>query len=142
LETLDVTTSTLGAGAGVNVKLTWDGSLGPDIPSIAGGTYQPLYDIQYWHATNNAWRELQDGREGSGSMDFTARCAGDYQFRIRVRAEQPEGSNGSWPNQRYSSEWSEPRRVSVPGDATGIVAPLPEGAERIYMPAVSALGGC
>ena len=35
-------------------------------------------------------------------MDFTARCAGDYQFRVRVRAEQPEGSNGSWPNQRYS----------------------------------------
>ncbi len=142
LATLDVTTSTMGAGAAVNVKLTWDGSLGPDIPSIAGGTYQPLYDIQYWHATNNAWRELQDGIQGSGSMDFTARCAGDYQFRIRVRAEQPEGSNGSWPNQRYSSEWSEPRRVSVPGDATGIVAPLPEGAERIYMPAVSALGGC
>jgi hypothetical protein len=141
LATLDVTTSTLASNAAVSVKLAWDGSLGPDIPTIQGGTYQLLHDIQYWHATNNAWIELQDG-QGSGSMDFTPRCAGDYKFRVRARAEQPEGSNGSWPNQRYSSVWSEPIQVTVPGDKTGIIAPLPEGPEHIYLPAISTVAGC
>lgn len=142
LATLEATTSTSEVSAGIDVKLTWDGSLGPDIPTIAGGTYQSLYDIQYWHATNNVWTELQDGRIGSGSMDFATRCAGEYQFRVRVRAEQPDGNSGSWPNQRYSSVWSEPIHVTVPGDSTGIVAPLPEGVERIYLPTLSTLGGC
>jgi hypothetical protein len=141
LATLNVTTSTLQTGAGVNVKLAWDGSLGPDIPTIQGGNYQPLYDVEYWHATNNAWRELQVGYAGAGSMEFAARCAGGYQFRVRVRAEQPQGTGG-WPNQRYPGVWSDAVHVNVAGDAGGEPAPLPEGAARLYMPVLAAWGGC
>jgi hypothetical protein len=142
LATLSATTSTSGVSDGTNVKLTWDGSLGPDIPTITGGTYQPLYDVQYRHAANKRWIELQDGHTGSGSMQFAARCAGDYQFRVRVRAEQPDGSKGSWPNQRYSSVWSESIYVTVPEESPSIIAPLPEGTEFIYLPTLSTLDGC
>lgn len=141
LASLNVTTATLASGFGVNVKLAWDGSLGPDIPTISGGNYQLQYDVQYWHAANNAWRELQDGYAGAGNMEFAARCAGDYQFRVRVRAEQPQGT-GSWPNQRYPGVWSEPQVVTVPQSTDGGPAPLPEGTQRLYMPVLSAWGGC
>jgi hypothetical protein len=115
--------------------------LGPDIPTIAGGNFQLEFDVQYRHASSGGWVELQDGYAGAGNMAFAARCAGEYQFRVRVRAEQPQGK-GSWPNQRYASVWSVPTAITVPGDTTGIVAPLPAGPLRLYLPTLSTLGGC
>ncbi len=141
LARLNVTTVPIEGGFGVNVKLAWEGSLGPDIPTIAGGNFLPEYDVQYWHAANRAWRELQDGYAGAGSMDFAARCAGEYRFRVRARAEQPQGT-GSKPNQRYPGVWSEPQVVTVPGGTDSGPAPLPEGAVRLYMPVLAAASRC
>ncbi len=137
---LAVTTATVTGGTGLDVTLAWDGSLGADIPTIAGANFQLQYDVQYYHPRNGAWRELQDGYMGPGSMQFAARCTGDdYLFRVRARAEQPQGT-GNWPNQRYPGIWSEPVRLPAPGET--IVAPLPEGTERLYLPVLSGLGGC
>lgn len=139
VSSLQVTTGTISGTAGVSVTLTWSGSLGADIPTI-GGSFEPLYDVQYWHPVNGEWRTLQDGYAGAGSANFTARCTGaDYQFRVRARAEQPQGT-GVWPNQRYPGVWSEPIHVSVPGDPT-VIPPQPEGDAYIYMPVIAALGG-
>ena len=91
--TLNVTTSTLQTGAGVNVKLAWDGSLGADIPTIQGGNYQPLYDVEYWHGTNSAWRELQDGYSGAGSMEFAAALCGRLPVP-RARARRTAARHG------------------------------------------------
>jgi hypothetical protein len=139
---LDVMTATLSSGPGVNVRLAWYGSLGPDIPTIAGGNYQLQYDVQYRYSAAGAWRELQDGYAGAGHIDFAARCSGDYQFRVRTRAEQPEGDKGSWPNQRYRGVWSEPVTITVGGDSNPVFAPLPEGAMRLYLPMLAVTNGC
>jgi hypothetical protein len=75
-------------------------------------------------------------------MEFAARCGGDYQFRVRTRAEQPEGDKGSWPNQRYRGVWSEPVTITVGGDSNPVFAPLPEGAMRLYLPMLAVTNGC
>jgi hypothetical protein len=139
--TLEVTMGAPGRD-GVIVDLAWEGALGPDIPTIPGGNYQLVYDVQYRHATQSTWRELQDGHAGAGSQQFAARCSGDYQFRVRVRAEQPNGEDGSWPNQRYPGVWSVGATITVPGDTSGAPQPLPLGARRIYLPMLATLSGC
>lgn len=142
VSSLQATTSTLGSGQGISVKLAWDGTLASDIPTISN-KYGLLFDVQYWHPRNGAWRDLQEDYAGSGSMDFTARCTGeDYLFRVRARAELPQGS-GVWPNQRFPGVWSEPLPVAVPGDGNTTPPPPAQGSERIYMPQIAtAVGGC
>ena len=142
VSSLQATTSTLGSGQGISVKLAWDGTLASDIPTISN-KFGLLFDVQYWHPRNGAWRDLQEDYAGSGSMDFTARCTGeDYLFRVRARAELPQGS-GVWPNQRFPGVWSEPLHVAVPGESNPITPPPPQGDERIYMPQIAtAIGGC
>ncbi len=138
---LEVTTATLEGSAGISVTLAWDGSLGPDIPTISGGNYELLFDVEYWHPINAEWRALQDGAEEPGSMQFAAICQGaDYQFRVRARAEQPEDEDGSEPNQRYPGVWSDPIPVGVPGGSEP--QPLPEGEQRLYLPALAAASDC
>jgi hypothetical protein len=138
---LDITTTTAPSGRGLTVKLAWDGAFGPDIPTIAGGNYRLLYDVEYRYGAG-AWRELQDGYAGAGSMDVPAVCTGEYQFRIRARAEQPEGEQGSWPNQRFPGVWEAPVSVVVRGDTDPIFAPLPAGAQRVYLPLLAVFSGC
>jgi hypothetical protein len=138
---LEVATATVEGSAGLSVTLTWDGSIGPDIPTIPGGNYVLLYDVEYWHPLNGEWRDLQEGAEAPGSMQFAARCQdADYQFRVRARAEQPEDQEGSWPNQRYRGVWSDP--ISVPVPPGSEPQPLPEGLEHLYLPLLGGAASC
>jgi hypothetical protein len=134
---LDVVTKT----GTVEVTLAWAGSLGPDIPTIAGGNFHLYFDVQYLHPANDGWRDLQSSHAGAGSMNFVARCTtGDYQFRVRARAEQPEGQGGVWPNQRYPGAWSTP--VELPAQPPGDPPPPLEGTDRVFLPAIGSVGSC
>lgn len=140
---LSVATATLGAGGLPTVTVQWDGALGDDIQSIPHQNFQLLFDVQYFHPSNNEWRTLKEGAAGAGSLAFTAKCVGDaYQFRVRARAEQPDGNNGSLPNQRYVGVWSDP--VSVPVLSSAVLAPRSAmtATEWLYLPAVLAQGDC
>ena len=137
IATLGLVTTT----ASADVTLEWEGTLGPDIPLIDGGNYHLYFDVQYWHPANGNWRDLQQGFDGAGSMAFTARCTtGDYQFRTRARAEQPEGQGGAWPNPRYPGAWSTP--LVLPAQPSTDPPPPLQGSERLYLPAIGAVGGC
>lgn len=136
---LQVVTNTITTTQGVAVTLSWNGSPGRDIPTI-GGSFELLFDLQYWHPRNGEWRDLQQSYQGAGSLNFTARCTGDdYQFRVRARAEQPQGTGVS-PNQRYPGLWSEPLKIFVP--PTGVVSPPVDGPEYLYMPLIPTVGAC
>lgn len=143
--TLTIVTPTAEISTAVNAPytatLTWDGALGPDIPTIAEGNYELLFDLEYWHPENDEWRPVAAGVEGAGSTVFQARCTGTtYQFRVRARAEQPEGERGVWPNQRYPGVWSPVVELSVP---PAVVPPMPDDLTvSIFLPAILAPGGC
>jgi len=99
---------------GVQVDVGWGGALGPDIPMIPGGTYQLYFDVQYRQGEEDLWTDWLIGQGAAGPVPFGADvCSGvlDYEFRVRARAEQPAGSNGAWPNQRYPGEWSAPAEI-------------------------------
>lgn len=118
------------------ITLTWGGSLGPDIPLIPNGTHTLLFDVQYWHDANQRWRDVT-GDVGAGSVTFGAACPGStYRFRVQPRAEQPEGSGGASPNQRYPGVWSEPQDVFVP--ALPVVPSDPfTPTEQIFLPVLA-----
>lgn len=103
-----------GSVQGTQVTVRWQGSLGPDIPAIPGGTHRLLFDIQQRPAGQDAWRDwLVDQPAGQATFSV-AGCLGEQtiEFRLRARAEQPEGSNGAWPNHRYPGVWSQPASVT------------------------------
>jgi len=135
---LTVVTTTVDAKS---LTLHWDGDLGPDIPTIDGGNFHLYFDVQYWHARNGAWRDLQTGATQPGEMPFATRCTNDtYHFRARARAEQPEGIPGVSPNQRFPGVWGEPVDVFVP--APQGPPPEPAGSERAFLPIIHAVEGC
>ncbi len=118
------------------ITLTWDGSLGPDIPLIPNGTHRLLFDVQYWHDANQRWRDVI-GDVGAGSVVFGAACPGSaYRFRVQPRAEQPEGSSGAWPNQRYPGVWSEPVDILVPAPPVAPGEPFTP-TEEIFLPVIA-----
>jgi len=98
---------------GTQVTVRWDGAMGPDIAAVPGGTYQLLFDVQYQRKEATAWMDWQVGQPASAAPFQVDGCAGTqaYSFRVRARAEQPEGSHGAWPNQRYPGDWSDPAPV-------------------------------
>ncbi|HNS03712.1 MAG TPA: hypothetical protein PKM78_15180 [Anaerolineae bacterium] len=103
-----------GSVQGTQVLVRWQGSLGPDIPAIPGGTHRLLFDVQQRPAGQAAWRDwLVDQPAGQAPFSI-AGCQGGQtvEFRLRARAEQPEGSNGAWPNHRYPGVWSQPASVT------------------------------
>jgi hypothetical protein len=110
-------------------RVQWDGVLGPDIRAIPGSTHRLLFDVQYRVGAQGAWIDwLAD--QTAGSATFTgAACAGEqtYAFRVRSRAEQPEGP-GAQPNHRYPGVWSEPASI-VLGSPTVCVP-------RAFLPSV------
>jgi hypothetical protein len=118
--------------ASVPVKqaaVRWDGIQSPDIAAIPGGTYRLIFDVQFRRAGETVWTDWQTGRP-AGEALFTAVGCGpqSYEFRLRARSEQPAGSGGAWPNQRYPGDWSAPASVLFEA------APcLP----RVYLPDVS-----
>lgn len=121
--------------AGAAVELSWSGGLGPDIPLINNSSHRLLFDVQYWHDANQRWRDIVSDTEESGTT-FTTTCPGStYRFRIQPRAEQPDGSNGASPNQRYPGVWSEPLDIFVPLPP---VAPTENftPTEQIFLPMI------
>ena len=104
-------------------RVQWDGALSPEIQATPGSTHRLLFDVQYRVGAQGAWIDwLAD--QTAGSATFTgAACAGEqtYSFRVRSRAEQPEGP-GAQPNHRYPGVWSEPAPI-VLGSQTVVCVP-------------------
>jgi hypothetical protein len=120
------------------VRVAWFGQESPDIRAIPSGTHRMLYDVQTRPVGSGEWRDLVVGATAAGEIQFTAPCLETvYEFRVRARAEQPEGIPGAWPNHRYPGVWSKAVRVHfvVPADAQGVPA-APVGPQRTYLPAL------
>jgi hypothetical protein len=125
----------------VSIELAWSGNLGPDIPLIAGSTHRLLFDVQYWHEANQRWRDVVSDTDAGGTT-FTVACPGStYRFRVQPRAEQPDGSNGVSPNQRYPGVWSEPLDFFAPLPPTTPTAPLP-ASEQLFLPLIGNQRSC
>ncbi len=115
---------------GSMVTVRWQGSLGPDIPAIPGGTHQLLFDLQQRQAGQTTWSDWQVGQP-TGQAAFSAgvfQGTRTYEFRLRARAEQPEGAPGAWPNHRYPGDWSQPVSVTFVN--------MPAGTPRAFLPVV------
>lgn len=126
----------------IAITLSWGGDLGPDIPLIPNSAHRLLFDIQYWHDANGRWRDVVGDVE-AGETVFHAACPGSlYRFRVLPRAEQPAGSSGAWPNQRYPGVWSEPIDVFVPAPEVEAVAPAEPVDAQIFLPFVAAQRTC
>jgi hypothetical protein len=112
------------------VRVQWDGSQSPDVEAIPGGKYRLFFDVQYRISAEGEWIDwLADQAAGSATFNAPA-CAGEqtYAFRVRSRAEQPEGSNGAQPNHRYPGVWSEPASI--------VFTPQTVCVPRAYLPLV------
>ena len=104
-------------------RVQWDGTLSPEIQAIPGSTHRLLFDVQYRVGAQGAWTDWFTD-QSAGSATFTgAGCALEqtYAFRVRSRAEQPEGP-GAQPNHRYPGVWSEPASI-VLGSQTVVCVP-------------------
>jgi len=130
------------APAPPTITVAWQGSLGPDIPLIPNGNHRLLYDLEYWNSESATWQPVASDREGDGSLDFVARCFDvTYQFRVKPRAEQPEGNNGATPNQRYPGLWVESAPIVVPPNLPGPSEPF-TATNQIFLPAISTVRSC
>ncbi|HXF63554.1 MAG TPA: hypothetical protein VNK95_18170 [Caldilineaceae bacterium] len=128
--------------AGGQVTVTWTGLQSADVEAI-GGTYALLFDVQTRHVGREPdgddageWRDWVIGERDRSSRVFTAKCVEtSYQFRVRARAEQPDGSGGVAPNHRYPGVWSEPATVYF---AAAPPAPhsFDAGDLRLYVPSL------
>jgi hypothetical protein len=124
------------------ITLTWAGELGPDIPLIEGGRHELRFDLQYWHDANQRWRDIVSDA-GTGGTLFNAACANStYRFRVQARAEQPDGSKGASPNQRYPGVWSEPLDIFVPA-ATPMEPGIPfTVTDQLFLPLLQSQRTC
>lgn len=116
------------------ITVAWSGEQSPDLLNIPGGKYRLLFDVEYRVKEQTTWQNFVDGVVGAGSRQFQAGCTNtSYEFRIRARAEQPDGQ-GIQPNQRYPGSWSTPQRVIF----NSLVAPpdQPNGPLNLYLPLV------
>lgn len=125
---------------GATIPVQWEGVQSPDVTVIPGGKYVLLFDIQYRPTPTAAWQDFMRDAVGAGSAAFQPRCTPPfYEFRIRARAEQPDGQ-GVGPNQRYPGVWSEPYVVFLPPlvDTPG----EPSAANQIFLPVVQSNPPC
>lgn len=119
---------------GTNTIVLWNGLQSADVAAIPGGTYELLFDVRVRHELNPTWSTLTSGQPLTGSTVFSAKCLDtNYLFSVRARAEQPEGSNGAWPNQRYEGVWSSPVTVRF-------VSPPPAAAPPLITPTLPLSG--
>jgi hypothetical protein len=97
---------------GKQTTVRWDGVQSEDIAAIPGGTYRLIFDVQVRRTGETGWTDWQTGQP-AGEALFTAMGCGpqSYELRLRARSEQPAGSGGAWPNQRYPGDWSAPASV-------------------------------
>lgn len=131
---------------GTAAIIIWDAAQSPDVERInqaESGNYQLYVDVQYRYVDALEWTNWITGALGAGSQVFTAKCqAATYEFRVRARAEQPEGEPGSFPTQRYLGVWSAPATiyfnpVDNPPPDDGAV-----GDVQAYLPLVLAYRDC
>ena len=103
--------------------IAWPGSLGPDIPAIPSGNYHLYYDIQYRLAGSVAWTDWITNTESTSATFVVPDPATNphYVFRVRPRAEQPDGAGAS-PNHRFPGVWAE-FRCGPPVPDPGLPAP-------------------
>lgn len=137
---------------GSEVEVAWTGQQSPDVLQTPGSTHELLFDVQVRYGASGEWRELVSNAVGPGQTTFTARCLGSaYEFRVRARAEQPEGSGGVWPNQRYPGVWSDPVSVyfAEPSPESGPLTPAEpspptgmEGPVRLFIPSLAKTTEC
>jgi hypothetical protein len=109
--------------AGATLNIQWNGALSADIRNIAGGTHQLYYDVDYRQGQNGQWQSwLQHNQATSATFHPVCSPSADqsYYFRVKPLAEQPDGSNGAWPNHRYEGVWAESGPVAC--DTTPPVA--------------------
>ncbi len=99
---------------GSQATVRWQGNLGPDIPAIPSGTHRLLFDVQQRPAGQTTWNDWLVDQPAGQAVFAVDGCLGvqTVEFRLRARAEQPEGSNGAWPNHRYPGVWSQPASVT------------------------------
>ena len=110
-------------------RVQWDGALSPEIQATPGSTHRLLFDVQYRAGAQGAWIDwFTDQTAGSAIFTLSA-CAGEYpyDFRVRSRAEQPEGP-GAQPNHRYPGVWSEPASIVLTSQTVCV--------PRAYLPLV------
>ena len=129
---------------GPAVTLAWEGVQSPDIAAIPGGTYELRYDLQARHHADEAWYDLAlDTQETT--FAFHAPCLqSTYDFRIRVRAEQPPAPpEGASPNQRYPGSWSPPHTVEFLSAAPARSDPVAERIDFVlFLPVVVQARDC
>lgn len=118
--------------SGTQVTVTWDGALSPDIAAIPAGNYHLRFDIQSRRAGEASWADWLVDQPAGEAIFNAAFCTATqaYEFRVRARAEQPEGVPAAFPNHRYPGDWS-PAAAVMFTRAT----PCPPAA---YLPAVMA----
>ena len=129
------------------VEIGWFGEQSEDIAALPGGNYDLLFDVQARALPSGAWRDLVTGSLEQGAIVFNAPCQDiRYAFRVRARAEQPEGEPGLFPNHRYPGVWSQPQTVhflapaappvtpTLPITGTPTISPTLEVSPTLYLP--------
>ncbi len=99
---------------GNRATIRWNGTQSPEIAAISGGNYRLLFDLQYRRGAGSSWTDWQIGQPAGDAVFEVSICPSPqaYEFRVRARAEQPEGVPGAWPNHRYPGDWSRPAPVT------------------------------
>lgn len=128
------------ATAALTLSVAWAAALGPDILAIPNQQYVALVDVEV-RPHGSEWRSLVQDGTGAGLVVFTPRCVDTtYQFRARVRAEQPEGVDGATPNQRYPGGWGAPVEVNFLREPVSPTVPATENP--LYLPLIVAERAC
>lgn len=130
---------------GNQVEVGWTGQQSLDVLQMEGSTHELLFDVQVRHGRNGEWRDLVNGAVEPGTTTFSAQCMNtSYAFRVRARAEQPEGSGGMWPNHRYPGVWSDPVSVyfAAPQPVDTADTPTEDGTVRLFVPALAKTSDC
>jgi hypothetical protein len=127
---------------GTELTVTWASTQSSDLLSLPGGNYRLYIDIEHRRQGLQGWQTLVRGAEASGEQSFRSRCPNvTHEFRIRARAEQPEGQPGAFPTQRYPGQWSQPVPVRFQ-DSSSVNAGGVGRADGIFLPLVAAFREC
>jgi hypothetical protein len=128
---------------GTTLAVGWAAAQSPDVLDIPSGNYDLLVDIDYRSQGSTTWRPLLRDTAETGSQVVTTRCPGaSFEFRIRARAEQPEGEPGAFPTQRYPGIWSEPVAVQFGATASATANSSLPGDGALFLPLVNAYREC